>query len=828
MVAFKCIPVSDDHLKVIGAAIIIRNITEESENMIAFNRITERLKLATESGGIGIWDWNIARNELVWDDQMYKLYGLASGGFSGAYEAWLNGLHPDDRDKENRISLMARKGEGEYDTEFRIVWKDGSIRWLKAKGIVIRDGSEPVRMIGVNYDITLKKEADAEIAQLKRLYATLSQVNQTIVRIREPKRLYQSICDVALEYGEFRIVWIASVSEESGVVTPAVISGISMADWPFPPVNFRSGPGQFTETASAIQSDSVTIVEDVQQTESVRSILKNSGLGDLRTLAIVPIHVQGKVCALLNLISTEAGFFRRPAEVKLLEEMGIDISFALDQIEKDKLLRQWADAFENCAHGIGIALPESNRMLSCNAAFARLQGRTVEEISGMTILDMYAPESLEHVKRSIAMADLLGSFQFEAFMLRSDGSTYPVQMDVVTVRDDSGKILYRVGTQQDILLRRIAEQELQKSERKLKLFVEFAPAAIAMFDKNMNYLAVSMRFAEDYRLTVHDFLGKSHYEIFPEIPERWKEIHRRCLAGALEKAEEDPFPRVDGTLDWIRWEIHPWYEDENVIGGIILFSEVITERKLSSEKILELNADLENRVASRTEQLMEANKELEAFSFSVSHDLRAPLRAIMGFSSILKEEHGRVLDEEGNRLCDVIISSAGKMGRLIDDLLAFSKLAKSEVFPGPVNMGQIVLSAYDELTAGKDKSRIELHLADLPETPADHNMISQVWINLISNAIKYSSKNEKSVIDISCSVEPGQHVYCIRDNGIGFDMRYAGKLFGVFQRLHSNFDYEGTGVGLAIVQRIIQKHGGKIWADGKPGVGASFWFSLPL
>jgi PAS domain S-box-containing protein len=637
-----------------------------------------------------------------------------------------------------------------------------------------------------------------------------------------------------------------------------------------------------------------------------------------------------------------------------------------------------------------------------------------------------------------------------------------------------------------------AEEALLASERRLKLFVEYAPAAIAMFDREMHYLAASQRFLIDYRLGDQPIIGHSHYEIFPDIPERWKEIHRRCQAGEVLRCDEDPFPRLDGTIDWVRWEIHPWYEKTGEIGGILLFSEVltankqvevallesearyrqivenatlalvvhvdnkivyanpaalkmigadrsevfmgrnvlefvhpddrsrilelignafapsqnllagnlplvdeerlirldktiitieasailinyygqtgmlvmmndITDRKRAELDLQELNRTLEMRVQERSAELSDlynnapcgyhsldlngifirvndtelkwlgysreeligklhvtdlltpdsipifletfpvlkergwannielqffrkdgsilpvlisatvvrdaeghylmsrstmidntsrkraekinqemtenlarrssdleiSNKELEAFAYSVSHDLRAPLRAIDGFSRIVSDDYSEILDDEAKRLLNIIRNNAQKMDRLISDLLSLSRVSRAELNRTRIDMTELVDSIFKELATAEIREKFTFSLAPLPDAYGDTILMHQVWSNLLANAIKYTLPKENRSIEIGSYQENDRTVYFIKDTGVGFEAEYTDKLFGVFQRLHTSDEFEGTGVGLAIVQRIIHRHGGTVWAEGKVNQGATFYFSLP-
>jgi PAS domain S-box-containing protein len=736
----------------------------------------------------------------------------------------------------------------------------------------------------------------------------------------------------------------------------------------------------------------------------------------------------------------------------------------------------WADAFEGCAHGIAIGAPNTNRILVCNPAFAAMHKRRVEEVVGSAILSLYAPSDHEHVRRNVQKADQIGHSRFEALMARKDGSTFPVQMDLVSILDEDGELLYRVATAQDISDRKRAEEYLRRFEllsehsRDIILFMgyndgrilEANAAALRAYGydrdellaltiqdlraENTQALTASQktqayaqgilfetihlrkdgtafpvevssqgatiggvrtlisvvrdiserRQSEDtlrlrdqlLRLTsemakvggwefdpqtgkgtwtdevarIHDLdpshetsveMGLSFYTgesranveqavkdaiafarpydlelemitargahkwvrtmalpivqdgrvvkvegIFQDITERknaesalresearfrslfeqsadailllengiftdcnqaavqmmraaskqeFFSLHPSMLSpefqpdgrASTEKADDMIRIALEKGSNRFEW-IHRRMDGDQFPVEVLLTAisagdrqvihavwRDITERKQAEQEIHRLNEELEQRVTERTKQLQAANKELEAFSYSVSHDLRAPLRAIDGYTRILVEDYEAKLDEEGKRICRVISTEARRMGQLIDDLLAFSRLGRKEMFTSKIDMKALAESVFNELAEEGDRERIDLQITKLPMTKGDLSLMHQVWANLISNAIKFTSKKEQSVIEIGAKQTRDENIYYVRDTGAGFDMEYANKLFGVFQRLHGESEFQGTGVGLAIVQRIIHRHGGRVWAEGEEGKGATFYFAIP-
>jgi len=574
-------------------------------------------------------------------------------------------------------------------------------------------------------------------------------------------------------------------------------------------------------------------------------------------------------------------------------------------------------------------------------------------------LGFYTPESRARIETAVKTAiESAEPYDLELEILSAKGVrkwVHTVGMPVVV----DGKVSRVQGIFQDITELKNAEAVLRANERILRLFVENSPAAIAMFDHDMRYILASRRWLEDYELGDRNLTGLSHYEVFPEIGEDWKGVHRRCLAGAVESRDEDPFPRADGSLDWIRWISRPWYTSSGAIGGIIILSEVITERKKAElairesetryrslfdnmieglaycrmefegdrpvdwtylsvnpafgrltglvdvvgknvteaipgiresdpglfaiygrvaatgiteqfemdvralgqwysvsvyspergffvavfslitgrkraeEQVRGLNAELEERVRRRTAELVTANRgleaangELESFSYSVSHDLRAPLRGIDGWSAALQEDYAPALDGTARDYLARIRGEARRMGRLIDDLLQLSRITRSAISAAPVDLSALAREAAERARNAYRGRSIEVSIEPGLAARADGDLLDIVLYNLFDNAMKYSAAREIASIEFGAAEKDGRRVFFVRDNGAGFDMAHAGKLFTPFQRLHSAAEFPGTGVGLATVRRIVEKHGGEIRAESSPGEGATFLFSL--
>jgi PAS domain S-box-containing protein len=374
-----------------------------------------------------------------------------------------------------------------------------------------------------------------------------------------------------------------------------------------------------------------------------------------------------------------------------------------------------------------------------------------------------------------------------------------------------------VSVLRDVSERRRAELLLQAHTERIEDLYDNAPCGYHSLDADGRFVTVNDTELEWLGYTRDELLGRSVQDVlFPSARETFAAHYPEFkLRGTLRDLELE-MRRKDGSRFWALLNATAVRDEE---GGYLRSRSTMFD-------ITDL-VQARQEVARRTAALEAANRELESFSYSVSHDLRAPLRAIAGFSSLLASDYSGQLDAEAKGLLDRVCDNTRRMSQLIDDLLAFSGVGRKQMHQGRLSMNGLVAACVAELTAGLDPSRLEIEVGALPDAFGDAAMLRQVWTNLLSNALKFTSQRPRARVLVRGGSVNGERVYSVEDNGVGFDKRYAGKLFGVFQRLHNQREFPGTGVGLALVQRVVERHGGRIWADSRPGEGATFSFALP-
>ena len=372
-------------------------------------------------------------------------------------------------------------------------------------------------------------------------------------------------------------------------------------------------------------------------------------------------------------------------------------------------------------------------------------------------------------------------------------------------------------------------EQLRESEEKYRRFVENAADIIYRTDGEGRFIYVNPVSLRIFGYSESQFMGKHYLELFhPDFRNKARQFYAtQFFNGHFTSYLE--FPAVDSTGKqfWLGQNVQPLMEDGQIIGFQAVARD-ITDRVHAEEEVRKLNTELEQRVAERTVQLENANRELEAFSYSVSHDLRAPLLTINGFSHFLAEHLGDKLDEEGKRLLTVIRSNTQMMQNLVSALLMLSKTNKKELEMTVIDMTSLAEETFLEIASPDVIKKISINFPEMPLAHGDKLLMRQVWSNLLSNAIKFTLAKDERTITVGGKTDENRTVYFVKDSGAGFDMKDVGKLFGVFSRLHTDEQFEGTGVGLSIVRRVIHRHHGDVWAEGEPGKGAIFYFSLPV
>lgn len=530
--------------------------------------------------------------------------------------------------------------------------------------------------------------------------------------------------------------------------------------------------------------------------------------------------------------------------------------------ESEQLKALILESVDEGLHGLDAA----GNIVFENSAALRMLGWPVERMLGQhahALIHHHRPDGSEYPVTECPIYHTLRDGQTRhvegELFFRQDGTSFPVEYTCCALRNEAGNITGAVVSFRDLTERLRAGQRLRESEQRLRRAIQDAPFPIMLHAEDGEILQLSQSWCDltGYRReelqTVRAWTERAYGErqarVWEAIEATYRLEYRKHQGDFIIRTRTGeervwdfssaPLGRLpDGrrvvismAVDVTEQRAGEQAERQSraqLEASRTSLLSLIEDQREAEAQVRRLNEELEQRVRERTAQLQAANKELEAFTYSVSHDLRAPLRAINGYARILVEDHGPRLDADGQRVLGVIRDEALRMGALIDDLLQFSRLGRQALQIAPLDMTALVREVYDRLSVQAMSRAVDFQLAELPAAAADINLLRQVWSNLLDNALKYTRPRPRAVIQVSGVIRDGEVVYSVKDNGTGFDMKYANKLFGVFQRLHAADAFEGTGVGLALVQRLIHRHGGRIWAEAEPDRGAVFHFTLPL
>lgn len=489
--------------------------------------------------------------------------------------------------------------------------------------------------------------------------------------------------------------------------------------------------------------------------------------------------------------------------------------------------KYFQSVFESANVGKSITLPSGE--IFVNKAFCDLLGYSKEELQNTKWQDITPKEEIEKINELLSplFEGKKDAIRFEKRYIHKNGSFVWADVSIALKKDTRNIPEYLITTVVDISRQKMAEGAIEESEKRYRNILELAPVGISIHQNGVIVYSNPESLKIFGANNPNELIGQNVTRVIPKenlikFEKRIKGLHQ---GEAGHYPIEDKYIKLDGTeIDVEVYANLLTWNNKPAIQGIITD---ITEKKKIRKELEDLNIQLEDRIIERTSQLEATNKELESFSYSVSHDLRAPLRHINGYVNLLTELLKNRLDEKEQHYFGTITDAAKQMGALIDDLLQFSRTGRQILRIEKYDMNTIVNEALTRLSSAVENRNIEFVISKLPVVRCDNALMTQVWVNLIDNAIKYTGRKDKAIIEIGFEREKSKYIFHIKDNGVGFDMQYSHKLFGVFQRLHLQTEFEGTGIGLANVQKIILKHGGNVWAAAQPDLGATFYFAIP-
>jgi PAS domain S-box-containing protein len=491
---------------------------------------------------------------------------------------------------------------------------------------------------------------------------------------------------------------------------------------------------------------------------------------------------------------------------------------------------KYRQLFDHLIHGFAIqeiicdehGKPCDFRILEVNRRWEEITGAKAEDVVGKTVRETF-PGVEDYWIEALGNVALTG----EPARLESYARALDKHLDLSVFSPRKGQF---ASVCIDVTEQKRTLESLRRSEVRFRATFDRAGIGIALVDLSGRFQDCNAALQQMMGFTREELTTKTFAEItHPEDRQKNLDVHEELVSGRRDHySMEKRYVRKDGSTIWGRLNVSLVRDAEGKPDYSVGMVEDVTERKRAEEELLRLNAELEQRVLDRTAALDSANKELEAFSYSVSHDLRAPLRHVTGFVNLLEQHAGTSMDDKSRRYAGIIADSARRMGRLIDDLLEFSRTGRAELKRTVFALTPLLEEVRRECLRDAEERNVQWKIGDLPEVAGDRSLVRLVFVNLVANALKFT--RGRAVAEIEIGMGPSENdavVIFVRDNGVGFDPRYAAKLFGIFQRLHAAEEFDGTGIGLANVTRIVQRHGGRVWAEGAVGQGAAFFVSLP-
>ncbi|MFA7279957.1 MAG: PAS domain-containing protein [Sterolibacterium sp.] len=842
-------PEYDDRSEIARVIVSFVDITERNRAEAQLRRSEHGLAEAQRIAHLGNWELDLTNNVLIWSDEIYRIFEIDPEKFGASYAAFLNAIHPEDRERVNQAYADSVTHKVPYDIVHRLQMPDGRIKYVhEICETYFGEDGKPLRSIGTVHDITERKAAEEALHRLNRELRAISNCNQTLMRAEDEQTLLGNICRIICDEAGYRMAWVGyAESDDAKSIRAVAWAGaadgyLEQARLTWADTERGRGP-----SGTVIRSGTSACIQDFATDPRAAPWRASTMQHGYRSSIALPLKDENaSTFGVLNIYSAQPNAFTAE-EQRLLDELAGDLAFGI-MVLRTRSERKQA---ENALRRRETELSESQRLAQIGSWDWDAVKDTIwwsDEYYQIYGFDpkqsppnyeehkkAYTPESIERLDAAVQRAMEIGEpYELDLELARPTPATRWIVARGEAKRDASGKIGGLRGTAQNITERKRAEAALRESDRRYKQLLDSVTDYIYTVQvqdgrpvatlHGPGCLAVTGYTPEEYAADA-DLWYRMVYE-----PDRAAvtAMATGILAGETITPLEHRIRHRDGALRWVRNTCVPRYDPQWRLVAYDGLIADITERKQAEEEIRKLNAELEQRVTERTAQLESANKELEAFAYSVSHDLRAPLRHIDGFLDLLKERIAPALDAESRRYMTVISGAALRMGTLIDDLLSFSRMGRVELSQTQVDLTALVQEVIQEFAQETQGRVIDWRIAELPSVAGDRAMLHVVLVNLLANALKFTRPRAQAEIEIGC--QPGnatENVIFVRDNGVGFDMQYVDKLFGVFQRLHREDEFEGTGIGLANVRRVVSRHGGRTWAESQENGGATFYFSLP-